>query len=324
MLVYEDGRRWADAPGHDVLAMTSALLGLLTATFPQNQPRMPDMPGVHEDCRPGTRRCRQTPARQPVRDTDGSRVAIRLQLPIYKADNHHGCQGPKSAGRSMSSRPSSNGASSVVYRLLSTPPSTSSRSTPVKELTVKLDEAIRRTMAVPVCWNLLVPLAIGHVAAFSVAVDAEEGLQCVMCYALCGSQTDGERTIVKVRVRLDRVVPPLTGPARHNVEGEGSIWLLHGIIQLLKAGHVHRPGITCDIQVVPLNPLRCAEDTLDIVQSIPDCCIIAANGEGWVQGDRIAGPDHAHDCQNKREVDGHPVHMMDGSSDIDEGGHGPR
>lgn len=30
--------------------------------------------------------------RQPVRDTDGSRVAILLQLPIYKADNHCDCQ----------------------------------------------------------------------------------------------------------------------------------------------------------------------------------------------------------------------------------------
>ena len=239
---------------------------------------MPDMPGVHEDCRPGTKRCRQTPARQPVRDTDSSRVAVLLQLPIYKADNHHGCQGvnairklaftilqssrtlvrtgklllqcspnrlavqcqvvPGGAAQIQQGRRNDVGDQlqrclercvqvvQVVRRshlhhlehktqeivtleqltgvqyttkhvieintgervdgddIAANAPKLGIFQDHADNIQVKLDEAVRRTMAVPVCWNLLVSLAIGHVAALSVAVDAEKGLQSVMSYTL--------------------------------------------------------------------------------------------------------------------------------------------
>ena len=210
---------------------------------------------------------------------------------------------------------------------------------------VELHEAVVDGGVVPVFGDLLVARAVFEAAVVGF-VDAEEGAQdfvgCGSGLSVCGlasledaggltqlsfrgtlsvvceqaadeeetsitSKHAGERTVVEVRVVLDRLVPAVRRPLSQNIKREILV-ARNAVVQLLKAGHVHCPGVAGEVQVVAsrggvglepvvrvLDALRGAEQALGVVEGVVDGGRVAADGEGGVERERVAGPDGAHD-----------------------------
>ena len=102
-------------------------------------------------------------------------------------------------------------------------------------------------------------------------------------------------------------MPAVRGPLSQNIKREILV-ARNAVVQLLKAGHVHCPGVAGEVQVVAsrggvglepvvrvLDALRGAEQALGVVEGVVDGGRVAADGEGGVERERVAGPDGAHD-----------------------------
>lgn len=171
---------------------------------------------------------------------------------------------------------------------------------PTNSVQVQRDEAVLYRLAVPVVGESLVTLAVLEIALV-VLVDGEELLEDLLgedavgvLLGVVGQQAAeeevtgvaadhaGDGTVVEVGVVGDTVLPAACCLVGQQVHGDDAV--LGAVVDVTEEGHVHRPCVTGDVQVITrqgrvgLNPVVGALETTRVTCRCLSIIVVGRDG----------------------------------------------